>query len=390
MEIPISNCILDSFQLKNHEYLVDPTYYDLLSGQQEYRLYSYLTTFFDNSIILDIGTLNGRSAVSLSHNESNRVISYNIIDDIKDPEHRIYTKSNIEFRVKDVLGDLTPELVAKTKIVMIDIDHFEVVERKIIKRLDELGFSGIILLDDIHHPWPECQESMQRLWNSLQYDKYDISKYGHISGTGLVVMNSDIRPIYVDKIVFIHIPKTAGASITTTLDNVDALYYGTGRTHKFAKDVISDTMKNYPSMAVVRNPYDRLYSIYSFYSNMRDDIPGSITFEEFVLSYERKFVGRVQDNGHPHAFNQCFDYVSSNGKVIVSNIIHFENIDEEFRLFCTRYSIPASLVHVNQNPTKGTINKPSLYTEEMREVVERCFADDMTHFGYSYENWLEC
>lgn len=193
MKIHISNDILDNFQLKNHEYLVDPTYYDLPPGKQEYKLYSYLTTFFDNSIILDIGTLDGRSAVSLSHNESNQVISYNIVDDIKDPNHIIYTKSNIDFRIKNVLDDLTPELVSKTKIVMIDIDHFEVIEREIIQRLDELGFSGIILLDDIYHPAPKERDAMQRLWNSLEYKKYDVTKYGHWSGTGLIVMNIKIE-----------------------------------------------------------------------------------------------------------------------------------------------------------------------------------------------------
>lgn len=196
MEIHISNDILDKFKLKNHEYLVDPTYYDLPSGKQEYRLYSYLTTFFDNAIILDIGTLDGRSAISLSHNESNQVISYNIVDDIKDPNHMIYTKPNIEFRIKNVLDDLTPELVTKTKIVMIDIDHFEVIEREIIQRLDELRFSGIILLDDIHHSAPKEREAMQRLWNSLEYKKYDVTKYGHWSGTGFIVMNSNIKPIF--------------------------------------------------------------------------------------------------------------------------------------------------------------------------------------------------
>ena len=97
MEIVINNNILDNFKLKNQEYLVGPTYYDLPSGKQEYKLYSYLTTFFDNSIILDISTLDGRSAILLSHNETNKVISYNIVDDIKDPSHKIYTTSNIDF-----------------------------------------------------------------------------------------------------------------------------------------------------------------------------------------------------------------------------------------------------------------------------------------------------
>ena len=109
MEIIISNNILDDFLLKNHDYLVDTTYYDLPSGQQEYRLYSYLSTLFNNIIILDIGTLSGRSAISFSHNNTNKVISYNIVDDIKDPSHKIYTKNNIDFRIKNVLDDLTPE-----------------------------------------------------------------------------------------------------------------------------------------------------------------------------------------------------------------------------------------------------------------------------------------
>ena len=61
MKIPISNKILDDFVLKNHEYLVDRNYYDNKSGEQEYRLYSYLTTLFNNTTILDIGTNYGRN-----------------------------------------------------------------------------------------------------------------------------------------------------------------------------------------------------------------------------------------------------------------------------------------------------------------------------------------
>ena len=54
MIIPISNQILDNFKLINHEYLVTQEYYETKSGVQEYRLYSYLSTFFNNTIILDI------------------------------------------------------------------------------------------------------------------------------------------------------------------------------------------------------------------------------------------------------------------------------------------------------------------------------------------------
>ena len=120
-KIVLNKIVLDNFNLKNHKYLVNSNYYDLPAGTNEYRLYSYLSTMFDNSIILDIGTLDGRSAVSLSHNEKNKVISYNILDQIKNPQHKIYTKNNIEFKIGNVLNDLTHTLISKCKIIMIDI-----------------------------------------------------------------------------------------------------------------------------------------------------------------------------------------------------------------------------------------------------------------------------
>lgn len=194
-EIILNKKFLDDFVLTNHEYLVTRRYYDLPAGTNEYRLYSYLSTLFNNTTILDIGTLYGRSAVALSYNDKNQVISYNIEDQIRNAQHKIYTKKNIEFRIGNILDDLTTDLISKCKIVMIDIDHFEIIETKLIKKLEELGFSGIILLDDIHHPQENLNIAMQRLWNSIEHKKYDITRYGHVSGTGLIIMNSDIEVI---------------------------------------------------------------------------------------------------------------------------------------------------------------------------------------------------
>ena len=108
MIIPISNEILDNFVLINHEYMVNPDYYVNKSGYQEYRLYSYLSTFFNNSVILDVGTLTGRSAVALSHNNSNQVISYDIHDYIGDINHKLFTKSNLKFHLIQQVLQETP------------------------------------------------------------------------------------------------------------------------------------------------------------------------------------------------------------------------------------------------------------------------------------------
>lgn len=194
MNIILSNELLDKFELKNHDFLVDKNYYDLKSGQQEYRLYSYLSTLFNDTTILDIGTYNGRSAVALSYNENNKVISYDINNNgIKDVNHKIYTKSNIKFKIKNVLDDLNEEFLKDVKIVLIDIDHFYTIEKMMIDKLKELGYDGIILLDDIIHPSPKEFEAMQKLWNEIEDEKYDITKYGHWSGTGLINLSKDIK-----------------------------------------------------------------------------------------------------------------------------------------------------------------------------------------------------
>ena len=193
MIIPISNHTLDNFTLLNKNYLVNSNYYEEKSGIQEYRLYSYLSTFFNNTTILDIGTFDGRSAVALSHNENNKIISYDIFNHINNNHHQIYTKKNISFNIKNVLDDLNEEMIKNVKIVMIDIDHYETIETLIINKLKQLNFSGFIILDDItKHPDPVMNSCMNKLWDNITDTKYDFTKYGHWSGTGIIVMNDDI------------------------------------------------------------------------------------------------------------------------------------------------------------------------------------------------------
>jgi pyruvyltransferase len=197
-DLILSNTILDNFLLKNKEILnlndLHAQWYENLSGINEYRFYSYLSTLFNNIVILDIGTGFGISAVALSHNENNHVISYNLINQIRD-NSKIYTKKNITFKIKNVLEDLTEDFIKNIKIIIIDIDHFGEEERKIIDRLEQLNYSGIVILDDIHHPWEKEGKCMKELWENINYTKYDITKYGHNTGTGIFFMNFNINII---------------------------------------------------------------------------------------------------------------------------------------------------------------------------------------------------
>jgi len=76
---------------------------------------------------------------------------------------------------------------------MIDIDHMYTTEKKILDRLRELNYNGIVLLDDIHHYKQPYIEPMKKLWKEIKEEKYDITKLGHSSGTGLVIFGDHIK-----------------------------------------------------------------------------------------------------------------------------------------------------------------------------------------------------
>tara|TARA_B100001250_G_scaffold284290_1_gene246373 strand:+ start:389 stop:976 length:588 start_codon:yes stop_codon:yes gene_type:complete len=150
----------------------------LSAGQSEYRLYAWLSTQFDKSIILDVGTRTGGSALALSYNENNKVISYDLQEQGASVNIK---KENIEFKIKDFRDDdLNLDHVS---IIMIDVDpHDGIQEVEMMEYLYDKGWKGLLLLDDIGPNWPEVEE----MWEGITYDKLDVTEIGHMSGTGLV------------------------------------------------------------------------------------------------------------------------------------------------------------------------------------------------------------
>lgn len=156
--------------------------FSMPAGVSPFKLYSYLSTLFNDSIILDIGTEYGNSALSFSYNESNTIISYNIIEEGASN----ISKKNIIWKVMDFRSDTSIDY-NNVKIISIDVDpHDGKQEIDMINFLKEKNWSGILILDDIHK-----NDEMKNFWNSLDFPenkKYDISSIGHCSGTGLILL----------------------------------------------------------------------------------------------------------------------------------------------------------------------------------------------------------
>ncbi len=214
--INLSNVMLDSIDLSIFNKYLSSKYrlsvedngygfYDK-SGTEQYSLLAYLSTRFDNEVILDIGTFQGGSALALSYNQNNKVFSIDV-------KYQIKTEidlPNIKFLEGDILGDdeivsfkggfrdeildsgYGKELIHKSKLILYDTVHNGVVEKEFHNYLVESNWSGVCVWDDIKYRWNgELRQGMIDFWESIENEKEVITDYAHWTGTGMVWYNQD-------------------------------------------------------------------------------------------------------------------------------------------------------------------------------------------------------
>ena len=144
------------------------------AGLEHYRLLAYISTLYNGVTLLDIGSYQGSSAIALSFNKKNKVISYDIehqpeIVDIKIP--------NIEFIKGNVLKD---KITAP--FILLDTYHDGTFEQDFVDHLLKIKYKGLVMFDDIH-----LSRQMDNFWDGLKNEKYDLTEIGHHSGTGIAI-----------------------------------------------------------------------------------------------------------------------------------------------------------------------------------------------------------
>lgn len=149
---------------------------DLLarSGDGYYRLLVWLSNQFRNEIIFDVGTFHGVSAVALSANATNVVISY----DLRETLNLDSKPANVEFKVGKVFED---ERLLKAALIFLDTNHDGSFEREFIAFLRKNAYEGYLVLDDIH-----VDSKMEQMWGEIDEEKLDVTSLGHKTGTGIV------------------------------------------------------------------------------------------------------------------------------------------------------------------------------------------------------------
>ena len=160
--------------------------FHLHSGKEHYRLLIYMSLHFNGCDIFEIGTCGGVSALAFSSNPSNQVHTFDIVN-VRSPE--LTDISNIHFYIEDIIEHPEHhEKLLSSPFIFYDTTHDGPLEKQFYDFLVNNNYKGILLLDDIYYT-----DGIKMFWNHIQTPKIDITKYGHETGTGVVMFNNEIN-----------------------------------------------------------------------------------------------------------------------------------------------------------------------------------------------------
>ena len=200
--------------------------------------------------------------------------------------------------------------------------------------------------------------------------------------------NFSLRRYYENECLFIHITKSAGTSLALSLFG-ELPYHHTARRYRtiFGKKDFNRFFK----FTFVRNPWDRLYSAFSYLKG-GGWYHGDATWAEKNLGEVDSFTDFVMDwltpeklDCHMHFWPQSKFICSKRGKPLVDFLGYFESIAEDFEYIRKQLNLEApQLKHTNSSKRVGY---KEVYTPEMVDRVQALYRQDIDNFGYRFDGF---
>ncbi|MCP4651210.1 MAG: sulfotransferase family protein [PVC group bacterium] len=186
------------------------------------------------------------------------------------------------------------------------------------------------------------------------------------------------------KKLFVHIPRCAGKSIVVMMKShyKDVRLVNKSWTHSRLKDVRKNIdLSKYEKIAVVRNPWERMVSLYCFLRQRKawfDTRKGKKVlnknmpeFTDWLINYGKKS-HNIKTSDTPQ-----FDWVSLNGKVAVDHLIRYEKLEKGVKKafgFCD----------LAESHTTYHSHWKTYYNEKSDKYIRRIFKKDIEVFGYEF------
>lgn len=198
------------------------------------------------------------------------------------------------------------------------------------------------------------------------------------------------------KYVFIAIPKTGTVSVNTALSRPWGHWSA-----DWARSVIgTQEWQVAYKFAVVRNPWARQYSFFKYHKQHADNHrPGIDNPAHLMYAAYNKFEDWVAE-AMPHHYTLehqqvifppnphiQFDWISSEGEVIIDEWLKIENIGSEWKRVAIKVANNASeatIAPFRLNISTKRNEYREHYTERSIQIVADICAKDIEYFGYDY------
>ena len=143
----------------------------------------------------------------------------------------------------------------------------------------------------------------------------------------------------------------------------------------------------YFKFCVVRNPWDRMVSMYYWMIGGSTNKLGVISFEEFIRKIPIKRENKAK---RWEMYLNFEDIYSINNKSVCDEYIRFENLEEGIVRVCEKLGITDYNIKELPKFKVGLRNKPTgkhyreYYNEETQQIVETLHREEIKLFGYEF------
>ncbi len=184
------------------------------------------------------------------------------------------------------------------------------------------------------------------------------------------------------KFIFIDICKTAGSSINKAFGK---RYQCMGKHHTitnivgdydFCTNLTQEQIDNYFKFTIVRNPYDRIISLWLWGSKAYYK---DYSFKDFVIAVKNK---KFTDHNFVRFIPMVNWLRNEKGELTVEYIGRFEKLSKSVSEICEKIGVP--LIQLEKvNAAVGRKHYTEYYDQETKEIVKNLYSEDFSTFGYN-------
>jgi len=200
--------------------------------------------------------------------------------------------------------------------------------------------------------------------------------------------NFSLRHYYENKCIFVHITKSAGTSLALSIFGELPYHY---TAYQYRVIYGKNSFNNFYKFTFVRNPWDRLYSAFSYLkgggwdekdAHWAEEHLGEVdNFNQFVMQW----LSEDRLDAHIHFWPQSKFICDSQNKPLIDYLGYFENITHDYKDVLKKLSLPMrELKHTNVSKRKSYVD---VYTREMIDKVAELYHEDINNFGYQFNGF---